>query len=120
MRSIEKLFDEVSASLQFPYYFGENWAAFDECIADLSWLPADDYLICITAAEETLVDDPEAFQTFIRVMQNVAIGWSEGTADMVVAGRSRAPFYVLMQVSGGSESLVAHRIAELGGTVKIV
>lgn len=29
---------EVSASFQFPYYYGENWAAFDECINDLEWL----------------------------------------------------------------------------------
>lgn len=31
-------FYEVSASFQFPYYFGENWPAFDECICDLEWL----------------------------------------------------------------------------------
>lgn len=31
-------FWEVSASFQFPWYFGENWAAFDECICDLEWL----------------------------------------------------------------------------------
>lgn len=29
---------EISASLQFPYYYGENWPAFDECIQDLEWL----------------------------------------------------------------------------------
>ena len=29
---------EVSASFQFPYYYGENWPAFDECIQDLEWL----------------------------------------------------------------------------------
>jgi hypothetical protein len=29
---------EFAASFQFPYYFGENWPAFDECINDLSWL----------------------------------------------------------------------------------
>lgn len=29
---------EVSASFQFPFYYGENWPAFDECIQDLEWL----------------------------------------------------------------------------------
>lgn len=29
---------EVAASFQFPDYYGENWAAFDECIQDLEWL----------------------------------------------------------------------------------
>lgn len=31
-------FREISAALQFPWYFGENWAAFDECMCDLEWL----------------------------------------------------------------------------------
>lgn len=34
----EDFFQEISASFQFPWYFGENWAAFDECICDLEWL----------------------------------------------------------------------------------
>ena len=34
----QAFFYEVSASFQFPWYFGENWAAFDECICDLEWL----------------------------------------------------------------------------------
>ena len=29
---------EVSASFQFPDYYGENWSAFDECIQDLEWI----------------------------------------------------------------------------------
>ena len=32
------LFYEISASFQFPWYFGENWPALDECLCDLDWL----------------------------------------------------------------------------------
>lgn len=34
----DDFFKEVSAAFQFPWYFGENWPAFDECICDLEWL----------------------------------------------------------------------------------
>ena len=34
----DAFFREISASFQFPWYFGENWAALDECICDLEWL----------------------------------------------------------------------------------
>ena len=34
----DDLFHEISASFQFPWYFGENWAALDECLCDLEWL----------------------------------------------------------------------------------
>ena len=37
-RTEEQFLLEVSASFQFPYYYGENWSAFDECIQDLEWL----------------------------------------------------------------------------------
>src|SRR5262249_13001237 len=39
MRTVDGLFDEMAAALQFPYYFGENWPAFNECLADMDWLP---------------------------------------------------------------------------------
>lgn len=29
---------EVGVSFQFPFYYGENWPAFDECINDLEWI----------------------------------------------------------------------------------
>lgn len=34
----DSFFWEVSASFQFPDYYGENWAATDECLCDLEWL----------------------------------------------------------------------------------
>lgn len=34
----DDFFHEISASFQFPYYFGENWAAMDECLCDLEWI----------------------------------------------------------------------------------
>lgn len=37
-RSVQSMLDEFSAALQFPYYFGDNWPAFDECMNDLDWL----------------------------------------------------------------------------------
>ena len=40
-------FHEISASFQFPWYFGENWAAFDECICDLEWLQFDRIFIAV-------------------------------------------------------------------------
>ena len=49
-RSTQALFDEFAAALQFPYYFGENWNAFDECLADLEWLPGEAYVVLLANA----------------------------------------------------------------------
>lgn len=44
---IDGFFREVSSSMRFPYYFGWNWAAFDECITDLEWLNCASYFMVI-------------------------------------------------------------------------
>ena len=43
----ESLFKEFSAAFQFPYYFGMNVAAFDECMTDLSWLSFEGIFLLI-------------------------------------------------------------------------
>lgn len=40
-------FREISASFQFPSYFGENWAALDECLCDLDWLSFERIFIAV-------------------------------------------------------------------------
>ncbi len=57
----DSFFNEFSASLQFPDYFGSNWAAFDECLTDLEWLNISALVILIedfrlVFADETAAD----------------------------------------------------------------
>ncbi|MBR6863186.1 MAG: barstar family protein [Acidaminococcaceae bacterium] len=43
--TLDYFFREVSAALRFPYYFGWNWNAFDECMTDLEWMNVSSLLI---------------------------------------------------------------------------
>src|SRR5215510_10518793 len=47
MHESSGLDNEFAAAMQFPWYYGENWAAFDECLKDLSWIWAKTYLLFI-------------------------------------------------------------------------
>ena len=40
VRSKQKLLAILADKLRFPGYFGGNWDALEECLADFSWLPA--------------------------------------------------------------------------------
>ena len=102
----EALHNEVAAALQFPYYYGENWDAMDECITDLDWLPADWYLINISGIEQVLPDDEKHFGIFMGILFDAGKTWgnpeTRGLADTEEAVKK--PFNVI--VSGTDEGLL--------------
>ncbi len=58
MKTVDGLWDEFAAAFQFPWYFGYNWAAFDECLGDdMDWLPLTGYVLGIMDAEALLTGE---------------------------------------------------------------
>src|SRR4051794_36382752 len=69
-KNVLSLFDEFSAALQFPYYFGENWNAFNECITDLDWLDARSFVLVVLDAAALLMDEPESSSSLMRILRS--------------------------------------------------
>ena len=105
-RTTTGLFAEFAHALDFPDYFGHNWDALEECLADLEWLPAKGYAVLMTNAELVLPDDEEDFATFLEVMSNAGEAWGSGQAGMD-AKRSK-PFHVVLAVYERDRSKRAH------------
>lgn len=83
--STSELFHEFSSALQFPYYFGKNWDAFDECISDLDWLKCNIFILFITGIELLLKnEDPKEFDTFLSIINSTIHGWQEKGSFKVV------------------------------------
>ncbi len=94
-RTPSGLFNEFARALAFPDYFGHNWDALEECLADLEWLPAKGYILLITDSHTVLPDDEEEYETLLEVLDDAGEAWSKGhTAD----GR-RAPFHVVFIIA---------------------
>jgi hypothetical protein len=74
--TVDRLYQEWAAALQFPWYFGWNWDAFDECIRDLEWLPADAWILVITNIVDLLADDHGGRRTCLDVLVDTAAYWS--------------------------------------------
>ncbi|QPD02856.1 MAG: hypothetical protein Nkreftii_000630 [Candidatus Nitrospira kreftii] len=86
---VSDLLTEFARALDFPDYFGHNWDALEECLADFDWLPAKGYILLITDAHAVLPDDEDEYDTLLEVLSDAGEAWSKGqTAD----GR-RAPFH---------------------------
>jgi RNAse (barnase) inhibitor barstar len=95
-RTTQALFDEFAAALQFPYYFGENWDAFDECLTDLEWLPADAYVLLIENSTHLLeTETSEQLSAFFQALERAGREW--GTPVVGQFPRPAKGFHVLLQ-----------------------
>jgi len=95
MKNVDHLYDEFSAALQFPEYFGENWAAFDECIADLDWLPARGYILMVYEAAFLLNDEVSDRPAFLRIMAKTCKEWATAPHAYFPVKLEPTPFHVL-------------------------
>jgi hypothetical protein len=100
MQTFQSLYQEIAAALQFPYYFGNNWNALDECIKDLEWLwlSSKAFIIGITNGELILSqegnDDRRAFGVLLK--ETCAI-FSMPYDEEKEWGRPGIPFHIIMQ-----------------------
>jgi hypothetical protein len=65
----QDLFRHIAAKLKFPDYFGFNWDALDECLADLSWLQARE--VYMWPEDIPLTDEPDEARGYIQVLRGV-------------------------------------------------
>jgi len=106
------LLSECARALDFPDYFGHNWDALEECLADLEWLPTKGYILLITDAAQVLPDDEEEYETFLDVLRDAGEALGSGQAGMST-GRA-TPFHVLFAVSEQEKAKRVHwRMTEI-------
>jgi RNAse (barnase) inhibitor barstar len=63
------LLRHIAAKLNFPDYFGFNWDALDECLADLSWLQAREAYRW--HEEIPLSDEPAEARRYLQALREV-------------------------------------------------
>jgi Barstar (barnase inhibitor) len=76
----EALLLRVAQALGFPHWFGANWDALEDCLADLAWRAGTGHVILLERHGELPVDD---LGVLIEVLTAAADHW---------AGRGR-PFF---------------------------
>ncbi|MCU1647917.1 MAG: hypothetical protein JWN03_8192 [Nocardia sp.] len=93
MRTVAEVFDEFAAAFQFPYYFGQNKDAFDECLRDLDDFvgPAQGYVVVVRNAALLLTDQPEERRWFAEAMTDSAGYWAEHEVAFRVVLQDAAP-----------------------------
>ena len=78
--------ERFAQALQFPEWFGGNWDALADCLADLSWCPAAGYVLLLEHVDDWREHAREDCATAIELLNEVAAGWA----------RARTCFWGLM------------------------
>jgi hypothetical protein len=83
--------NECERAYSFPAYFGHNWDALADCLADLQWLPppeAGGGILTMFEGSDTFARaDLDAYDTALEVWEEVAEAWR----------RIGVPFTVLLR-----------------------
>lgn len=77
-KEIKGLFEEFKTKLKFPEYFGENWAAFDDCLNDLDWLGHKKIILFFNDFDKILSGNEEEFKVFVDILISTMHEWISG------------------------------------------
>jgi len=112
MLDADHAFYEFSDALRFPGYFGWNFNALSDCLRDLSWLPADGYLVVIENATRLVSSDAGDRHTLFRILSRAVRHWASPLGKP--AGRG-VPFRVLLLCDRDEEAALLRQ--EIAGVV---
>ena len=82
----------MGQAFQFPDYFGHNWDALEECLLDLSWLPASGYVLLYNRPNRLMHTSPDEWTTARLLLEEAVAHWH----------RAGAPLFVLFRRAGFS------------------
>lgn len=69
--------ERAAAALGFPAWFGDNWDAFYDCLADLSWRPGQGWVLILENVHELRLAAPDVLDTALAIMGDAALAWDE-------------------------------------------
>jgi hypothetical protein len=62
----------LAKRLQFPEWFGHNWDALNDVLAELAWEQPNGVLLTLERCGDLARGDPDAFETALEVLDSVA------------------------------------------------
>lgn len=71
------ILQEFARAFEFPDYFGMNWDALEECLTDLSWLPATCYCLFFNEAIHLLEKQKEDRNILFNILSDVSKFWCD-------------------------------------------
>lgn len=85
VRDKRTLLERCAEEFALPSYFGHNWDALGDCLADLSWVPTTTgYLVVYDHWRDPAGADPVSHRTLMDVFDGAVAYWRETPTPMSV------------------------------------
>jgi RNAse (barnase) inhibitor barstar len=99
-------FNELSAALQFPPYFGNNWDACSDCLNDLGWIDEKRGVVLVFLDAPHLLQAATSAEsaTFTKMIADSALEWTQ-TRN----GKPGRVFHVVFHADGKDEAALAEK-----------
>lgn len=82
IRSKQKLLRVLADQLKLPAYFGQNWDALEECLRDLSWLPAGN--VQVRHRDLPLPPGSQDRRIYLQILRAAVAFWMESGSRLMV------------------------------------
>jgi RNAse (barnase) inhibitor barstar len=73
----QSLLERTAAALGFPAWFGANWDALFDCLADLGWRPGHGHVLVFENTADLRRHAPEALDTALTIFADAAAAWQQ-------------------------------------------
>jgi hypothetical protein len=93
------MFDEFAAALQFPLYFGANWGAFDECLAeeDYARSASTGFVLVVSAPVRLLAHEaPDRLPLLVDSLREAAHAWNHPVEEGESWDRPAIAYHVVL------------------------
>lgn len=87
----DALLGRISAALQFPSWFGRNWDALEDCLADLSWSKARGHVLLLENSEALSAADRGSLTEILGMAASHWRGKNRSFFAVFVAGAASLP-----------------------------
>ncbi len=76
-RNKEDLLATIGKDMAFPEWFGYNWDALADSLADLGWRPAEGYLVLLEHCDSLHANAGSDLVAALQIFENAAAEWRE-------------------------------------------
>jgi RNAse (barnase) inhibitor barstar len=73
----DQLLKALAKGMKLPDWFGHNFDALADCVADMSWKPADGYLVLLEHCDGIHGKSEDDFASVLNIFEQAADEWRE-------------------------------------------